>query len=500
MTTHEYQSAQGDLEKKVIKLEAISASDPARIDLTTDDDNTTKQLDIFIGSPDALAESAQDDPGRFVVVDLKDMPRAEDGQILYDGQKIAPDVRYLMIQPASLDWEKSKGYKGIRPGKVIDMGRRQEEMSKRFNFPPTTSANHFTIAADAKDGSLLIEDHNSTNGTAYRVIEETAREASDEVDEVTKEHITASTESADDIQLPEQLITDPVIEVDNTELYAPQEISSDVEGDMPEFAAAVDSTEQEADEPQTNDTDALEEIKDTYDTDEALLQAARAEYKNQIQRTIDEFNEAVASHTRRVTDSLEEIEGSVSAANQVYDTSLNDLSQLLGRLDDGSIGSHELNVKLSEIQNNIGYVRTRLMRTHESFHDVRRIGSSNEDIDNYPHLLVRKQAEFTDFMSSHGQEIEPTEDTVVLRNQMNATQEAIQEALGGLRTSESSIEDMAHTLTKALGIIAEIMARPSREDLGLLLRMLQSLDVSPVKTSTANVKSVLEEIRGISNS
>lgn len=497
MTIHEHQSSQADLDRKLLKIEAVSPDDPARIDITTDDDGSTKQLDIFIGGTDDLAESAPDDPGRFTVIDLRNMPRNEEGKILYDGQEISPSICYLMVQPASLDWSKKMGYKGIRAGEVVDMGRKQEKVSGRFNFTPTTSANHFTIAADT-DGTLLLGDHHSTNGTSYQIVEEAAKKADDEVEEVTKERILNQSEPANDGQIAEQILAEEVIDTDLAQEPIIQESpydSNDVK--TPDFVSG-EPAEQQVDHAEDDSTDAVEEIKDTYETDEALLQAARLEYKNQIQKVIDEFNETIMVQAQRQSSSLEDIEASVNTANQVYDTSLEDLSQLLRIIDNGGIDPRELNVKLRGIQDNIGYVRTQFMRSHESLHDVRRTDSTNEAIDNSTHLLARKQAEFTDFMGAHGQEIEAAEDTVVLRNQMNATQEAIQEVLEGLRTSESGTEDIAYTLTKTLGIIAEVMTRANRDELGLLLRMLQSLDISSVRTNIANSKSALDGIRGIS--
>lgn len=491
MTTHEYQSAQDKAEKTVLKIEAVSPDDPARIDLTTDDDGSTRHLDIFVGDTEALTESATDDPNRFMVVDLQHMPRDENGKVLYEGQKLASDVCYLMIQPASLDWSRGKGYKGIRFGEVVDMGRKQEQTSERFNFTQMTSANHFTIAAD-KDGTLLLADRHSTNGTAYQIVAESPKQV--DVEEVTRDADRSTEEThANELLAEFQVKSEPVPEVGNIE-------GAPVQGDLlsiddgGEASVAEDADEQLLG---TEGESALDEVKNEYETDEALLHAANVEYKRQIQGVIDEFNETVTSRIRRLAGDIEEVEGSLRMVEQTYDSSLNDLSQLIRRIDNGEIDSRGLNIILNEVQGAIDYARRQFMRSQESIHTARLGGSAGEDIDSSVRLLARKQAEFVDFMGAHGQEIEATDDTVALRNEMSTTRDTIEQAFSGLSASELASEDMAYALTRALSVITELMARPNRGDLAILLTMLQSVDISSVTSNVRQTKDALEGIRGI---
>ncbi len=131
-----------------------------------------ERLDIFLGTPTGQSEAEADDPDVFSIVDLQDAERNEQGAILYEGQPLAPDVRYLMIQPGTpIDWKTGKGYKGLRQGEVVDMGRTQAQVKDRFTFSSEASRDHFTVAVD-HEGTLMVMDKGSTNGTSYRTTAE----------------------------------------------------------------------------------------------------------------------------------------------------------------------------------------------------------------------------------------------------------------------------------------------------------------------------------------
>lgn len=113
-------------------------------------------------------------PDYFTIIDLRGVP-AVDGYKVFDGQKVHPSTQYLIIDPMQLDWNKGLGYKGVYSGDTIKIGRfdptkelNVDEKIKRDRFPglgPWTSRNHFSLSCD-QDGSLTIQDLNSSNGSA----------------------------------------------------------------------------------------------------------------------------------------------------------------------------------------------------------------------------------------------------------------------------------------------------------------------------------------------
>lgn len=140
-----------------------------------------ERLDIFTGSLSAQESAADNDPRAFSVINLQDAPRDGHGAIVYDGHRLSPHLQYLIIQPGvPIDWQKNTGYKGLRKGEVVDMGRHQDPVKDRFAFSSDTSRNHFTLAVD-NEGGLMVADNQSLNGTAYRTAidkpDDTATEA-----------------------------------------------------------------------------------------------------------------------------------------------------------------------------------------------------------------------------------------------------------------------------------------------------------------------------------
>jgi hypothetical protein len=107
-------------------------------------------------------------PGQsFTVLDLRMQPTyLQDGMRFrqFGNNRIDPTVDFMLVTPNFTDYERPI-MKGIRLGESIEVGRANEELTKRFGgFKPTTSKTHFTITYE-EDGRLSIIDNNSGNGT-----------------------------------------------------------------------------------------------------------------------------------------------------------------------------------------------------------------------------------------------------------------------------------------------------------------------------------------------
>lgn len=153
--------------ESLTKSEQLIKDTPVRIELdATKPYDESVAFNVFTGNTSALESSDQDDPRLFSIVDLRNAPKDSDGAVRYNGQRLSSELQYLIVQPSSLDWKENKGYKGLRAGEVVDMGRTQPRLKDRFAFPDEMSRNHFTIAVD-EEGALLLQDNGSTNGTAY---------------------------------------------------------------------------------------------------------------------------------------------------------------------------------------------------------------------------------------------------------------------------------------------------------------------------------------------
>lgn len=101
---------------------------------------------------------------RLDVVDLRSAPRDGDGR-LYDGQVFGSSIDYLVIQ-GQPDWQNGTGFKGLRKGESLTIGRHDPVSAKRFDLShPLISRSHATISD--LEGGLAIEDNNSSNGTMY---------------------------------------------------------------------------------------------------------------------------------------------------------------------------------------------------------------------------------------------------------------------------------------------------------------------------------------------
>lgn len=126
------------------------------------------KVDLFMGSSEAFASSDEQDVRHIQVVDLRRAERDQQGSILYEGQRLSAQLQYLIIQPGTLNWNEKKGFKGVRAGEVVDIGRANKALVGRFNFGDDVSRNHMTVAA-THEGTLLLADNKSTNGTSYRL-------------------------------------------------------------------------------------------------------------------------------------------------------------------------------------------------------------------------------------------------------------------------------------------------------------------------------------------
>lgn len=142
-----------------------------------------ERLDIFLGTSGDWTKVKAQDPRAFSIINLKDTERNEEGAILYEGRLLSPHLQYLMIQPGvPIDWKTGKGYKGLRQGEVVDMGRTQERVKDRFVFSDLVSRNHFTVAVD-DEAKLMVMDNGSTNGTSYRTTAEVPASTADPEEE-----------------------------------------------------------------------------------------------------------------------------------------------------------------------------------------------------------------------------------------------------------------------------------------------------------------------------
>ncbi len=72
------------------------------------------------------------------------------------------NVSYLLVDPEALNADARRGFKGIREGEVVEVGREVPIIAQRFTLPDTVSRRHLKISLDK--GVFAIEDF-STNGT-----------------------------------------------------------------------------------------------------------------------------------------------------------------------------------------------------------------------------------------------------------------------------------------------------------------------------------------------
>lgn len=125
---------------------------------------THEVADLRFGASDEYDSYGRLLPGSHIrFVDLRSAEKNEAGASIYQGQLFDPSVALLAVDPAQVDWEKGTGYKGIRAGEAVVLGR--EAHAGRFpRMQDTTSRKHVTVWLDRQGQSLSFTDH-SLNGT-----------------------------------------------------------------------------------------------------------------------------------------------------------------------------------------------------------------------------------------------------------------------------------------------------------------------------------------------
>lgn len=116
------------------------------------------------------------DPSRtFDVVDLRGIQEDEEGWKLYDGERWGSDVQFLLMQPSVHDVDPQRGYKALRTGDSLVLGREDKLLNDRFELSGAISRQHVSIELDEND-DLVVTDRNSTNGTSLEVRERSIAE------------------------------------------------------------------------------------------------------------------------------------------------------------------------------------------------------------------------------------------------------------------------------------------------------------------------------------
>lgn len=105
---------------------------------------------------------------RLFVVDMRHAPLDSSNSKVFDGRKIADNIEYLLVDPSRLDWEKNKGYKGLRKGESFVYGRLGSSAERFQDLDPGTSRRHYSLHVDAT-GGLTAKDEYSLNGTQFLV-------------------------------------------------------------------------------------------------------------------------------------------------------------------------------------------------------------------------------------------------------------------------------------------------------------------------------------------
>jgi PPM family protein phosphatase len=80
-----------------------------------------------------------------------------------------PSLGCVIVAPEQVDLEQKRGYKGLRDGETVELGRSSDDSP--FTFSSETSRQHAQLRREGQ--LLIIADHNSTNGTAYRYANKT---------------------------------------------------------------------------------------------------------------------------------------------------------------------------------------------------------------------------------------------------------------------------------------------------------------------------------------
>lgn len=148
-------------EPNLPSLEVVEPGEPSFIDLSE-----KNEINLYLNE---TGESSDEDAS-FRLISLQESPRDADGNIIYNGQTLNKNVAFLLVQGKNdPDWKSGKGYKGLRPGEVITLGRSENNPLKdRFNLSKKTiSREHMLLAVPEEGGGIFVENLDSTNGVSY---------------------------------------------------------------------------------------------------------------------------------------------------------------------------------------------------------------------------------------------------------------------------------------------------------------------------------------------
>lgn len=96
------------------------------------------------------------------LIDLRGLPVNDKGdKVMLDGSTINATGAFLLVSPSQLDAKDGKGFKLIREGESVTLGR--GSLKDRFIMPDTVSGKHAEISY--VDGVLTLTDLASTNAT-----------------------------------------------------------------------------------------------------------------------------------------------------------------------------------------------------------------------------------------------------------------------------------------------------------------------------------------------
>jgi hypothetical protein len=177
-----------DTKSLLPKARRIQEGEPVYFSVDTLEQNKVATVgSLYLGeaSNSYDRQELEEDNLRFDIIDLRSAP-IEGGAKTYADQSFDPSVRYLVVQ-GSPDWQSGKGFKGLRSGEVLTIGRNDPISARRFNLNDShISRTHATISET--ENGLVIEDNDSANGTSYVKY--------DTADEVTLPQVEQRTDNA----------------------------------------------------------------------------------------------------------------------------------------------------------------------------------------------------------------------------------------------------------------------------------------------------------------
>lgn len=166
------------------------------------------ELRLGIGQHDEAAGS------RLHVIDLRGLPLDINGARDYNGHPLDPAVNFLLVS-GELDWENTKGFKGIRPGERVFLGR--NHLRDRFpTVSPKTSRTHAELHLDDKTGALVLHDTNSRNGTTLTIYP--ASKTLGTIDTYPRVHATES-KPGESLDITARIISPDEIDATRRRLY-----------------------------------------------------------------------------------------------------------------------------------------------------------------------------------------------------------------------------------------------------------------------------------------